>query len=50
MAAARYMKGCHNLPQILAGYLLGYGVAYWGDYVKRKYNDESLFRLKRKMV
>jgi len=27
VAYARYMKGCHNLVQIAAGYLLGYSVA-----------------------
>jgi len=27
VAYARYMKGCHNLIQIAAGYLLGYGIA-----------------------
>jgi hypothetical protein len=48
MATARYMKGCHNIPQIIAGYLLGYGVAYWGDHVKRKYGKTSLFDLKDK--
>jgi len=27
MAYARIMKGCHNFIQVVAGYLLGYGVA-----------------------
>ena len=45
MALARYMKGCHNGYQIVAGYLLGLGVAYWGDWVKRKYGADSLLKL-----
>ena len=49
MASARYMKNCHNIPQIIAGYLLGTGVAYWGDYVKRKYGEDSLFDLRQKV-
>ena len=28
MGYARIMKGCHNLIQVIAGYLLGYCVAY----------------------
>jgi|TARA_B110000967_G_C18873157_1_gene556644 membrane-associated phospholipid phosphatase len=27
MACARIMKGCHNFIQVVAGYLLGYGIA-----------------------
>ncbi len=49
MASARYMKNCHNVYQIVGGYLLGYGVAFWGDYVKRKYGESSLLSLKRKV-
>ena len=50
MALARYMKSCHNIPQIIAGYLLGYGVAYWGDYTKRKYSKKSLLKMDYKFI
>ena len=50
MATARYMKSCHNLAQILAGYLLGFGVAYFGYYVKQKYASESLLKIPEKLV
>jgi hypothetical protein len=40
MAIARYMKSCHNLAQILAGYLLGLGVSY-GLYALDKYYIKS---------
>lgn len=41
MAIARYMKSCHNMAQIIAGYLLGLGVSYGIHkfeemYVKKK--------------
>jgi membrane-associated phospholipid phosphatase len=41
MALARYMKSCHNMAQIIAGYLLGLGVSYGiykfeETYVKKK--------------
>ena len=36
MAYSRYMKKCHNIIQIFAGYLLGYGVAN----ILHKYDDD----------
>lgn len=36
MGYARIMKGCHNLFQVVAGYLLGYGVAF----LIHKYENE----------
>ena len=36
VAYARIMKGCHNLIQVVAGYLLGYGVAYTLHIYKRE--------------
>ena len=37
MGLARYMKSCHNIYQIIAGYLLGLGVAYGFHIFKQKY-------------
>jgi membrane-associated phospholipid phosphatase len=36
VAYSRYMKKCHNIIQIFAGYLLGYGVAN----ILYKYDDD----------
>jgi membrane-associated phospholipid phosphatase len=36
VAYARIMKGCHNLIQVIAGYLLGYGVAYMLHIYKKE--------------
>ena len=35
MAYARYTKNCHNLFQIISGYLLGMGIAYLFYYKKK---------------
>jgi len=37
MGLARYMKNCHNIYQIVAGYLLGLGIAYGFHQFKQKY-------------
>lgn len=50
MGSARYMKECHNIYQILAGYLLGFLVAYWGYNLKRKYNTDSILKLNTKPI
>ena len=28
MGASRFMRGCHNIPQVIVGGLLGFGLAY----------------------
>jgi len=38
VAYARIMKGCHNLIQVVAGYLLGYSVAYMLHIYKNEVN------------
>ena len=38
VAYARIMKGCHNLIQVVAGYLLGYSVAYMLHIYKKEVN------------
>ena len=45
IAYARYMKKCHNIIQIIAGYILGYGLA---KYV-HKYDNEINQYIKSKL-
>tara|TARA_B100001093_G_C26494525_1_gene870521 strand:+ start:244 stop:753 length:510 start_codon:yes stop_codon:yes gene_type:complete len=45
MGFARYYKYCHNIYQIVAGWLLGIGVAYFIKYIasyKTKTNKDSI--------
>lgn len=41
MALARYMKNCHNIIQIIGGYLLGLGISYFIYKLKIKYSSEK---------
>lgn len=43
VAYARYAKSCHNIPQIIAGYLLGLIMAYIGVYVNFSWLFKSFF-------
>ena len=45
MGYARIMKGCHNLIQVVAGYLLGYGVASIMYIYEHQIND-SFYKLR----
>lgn len=38
MAYARYSKKCHNIFQILGGYILGYLIAYKFNYISKLFN------------
>ena len=45
VAYARIMKGCHNLIQVVAGYLLGYSVAYM-LHIYKKEVDIKIYEIK----
>jgi len=42
MAYARYSKKCHNIFQILGGYLLGYLIAYKFNYISKFFNNKII--------
>jgi len=41
MGIARYMKGCHNIYQIIAGYVLGFSIAYGFYIFKKRYVNKN---------
>ncbi len=42
MAYARYSKKCHNIFQILAGYVLGYFIAYKFNYISKLFSSRRI--------